>query len=99
MMQCPLCGHPKIHKQGKTSKGSQCYRYPHCHPTFSKTFDTLYYRRQVSLQTIQTHTEGSSLRGLSRITGVTYNTCMGVVRSAGSRVTLDSRVWLHNERN
>lgn len=72
-MQCPLCGHPKSHKHGKTSKGSHRYRCPHCHQTFSETFDTLYYRRQISLQTLQkilqSHAEGSGLRGLARITG------------------------------
>ena len=37
------------------------------------TFDTLYYRRQVSKEDVrivlQSHAEGSSLRGISRISG------------------------------
>lgn len=70
-MPCPLCGHEKVHKHGKTSKGSQRYLCPHCHQTFSETFDTLYYRRQVNpaeVHTIlQSYAEGSSLRGVSRI--------------------------------
>lgn len=91
-MQCLLCGHLKPHKHGKTSKGSQRYRCPHCHQTFSETFDTLYYRRQISSRQIKTilqaHAEGSSLRGLSRITGVAYNTCVSVVRSASHKAQL-----------
>ena len=48
-MQCRLCGHPKTHKHGKTSKGSQRYICPNCQKTFTETFDTLYYRRQMAL--------------------------------------------------
>lgn len=95
-MQCLLCGHPKTHKQNTTSKGSQRYRCSHCQQTFSETFDTLYYRRQISSQTIQTilqsHAEGSSLKGLSRITGVAYNPCMSVVRSASHKAQM-----IHNQ--
>lgn len=60
-----------------------------CQQTLSDTFDTLYYRRQISPQTIQTilqsHAEGSSLRGLPRVTGVAYNTCVSVIRSASHK--------------
>ena len=88
-MECPLCGHPKTHKHGKTSKGSQRYRCPHCQQTFSETFDTLYYRRQISPATVdtilQSHSEGSSLRRLSRIAGVAYNTCVSVIRAASQK--------------
>jgi len=44
-MQCPLCSHPKAHKHGRTSKGSQRYRCLNCQQTFTDTFDTIYYRR------------------------------------------------------
>ena len=83
-MECPLCGHLKTHKHGKTSKGSQ-----RCHQTFSETFDTLYYRRQISPETVhtilQSHSEGSSLRGLPQIAGVAYNTCVSIVRAASQK--------------
>ncbi|ABW32166.1 hypothetical protein AM1_C0233 (plasmid) [Acaryochloris marina MBIC11017] len=63
LMQSPLCDHPKIHKPGKTSKGSQRYRCLDCQQTFSETFDTLYYRLQISSEMIQAilqaHAEGS----------------------------------------
>lgn len=51
-----------------------------------------YYRRQISPETIQTilqsYAEGSSLRGLSRITGVAYNMCVSVVHSASHKAQL-----------
>ncbi len=72
-MKCPLCGYEKPHKHGKTSKGSQRYFCPQCQQTFTDTFDTLYYRCQVSEEEVrivlQAHAEGSSLRGISRISG------------------------------
>lgn len=91
-MECPLCGHPKTHQHGTTSKGSQRYRCPHCQQTFSETFDTFYYRRQIPPETVhtilQSHAEGCSLRGLPRIAGVAYNTCVSVVRAASQPAQL-----------
>lgn len=69
-MLCPLCSHDKTYKHGKTSKGSQRYRCLLCKQTFTNTFDTIYYRRQVSEEEVrivlQAHCEGTSLRGISR---------------------------------
>lgn len=91
-MECPLCGHPKAHKHSRTSKGSQRYRCPQCRQTFSETFDTLFYRRRVSEETIrmilQAHAEGSSLRGVSRISGVAYNTSVSLIRAASQKAQL-----------
>lgn len=85
-MECPLCGHTKAHKHGKMPNGHQRYLCPACRQTFSESFDSLYYRRQVSLeqirQVLQAHSEGSSLRGISRTTGLAYNTVVSIVRSA-----------------
>ncbi len=84
-MQCPLCGNEKAHKHGKTSKGGQRYLCPNYHKIFSNTFDTIYYRRHIDSAEIHTirpsHTEGSSLRGISRITQKSYGTVVSVVRS------------------
>lgn len=91
-MNCPFCDHPKAHKHGLTSKGSQRFCCPNCHQTFTETFDTLYYRRQVTPEEIETilqsHVEGSSLRGLSRIGKRAYNTVVSVVRAASYRAQL-----------
>ena len=61
-MECPFCNHPKGHRHGKTSKGSQRYFCPMCQQSFTEMFDTLYYRRQTTPEEIrvvlQAHSEG-----------------------------------------
>jgi transposase-like protein len=77
--------------------GHQRYFCPECKQTFSESFDTLYYYRHVSpaqiQQVLQAHSEGSSLRGISRITGVAYNTVVSIVRSASAKAQL-----IHNDQ-
>ena len=84
-MECRLCGYPSTHKHGKAPNGSQRYFCHQCKQTFNERFDTLYYHRQVMpepiRQVLQAPSEGSSLRGISRTTGLAYNT---VVRGATS---------------
>jgi transposase-like protein len=91
-MECLLCGYDKVHKHGKTSKGSQWYYCPHCRQTFTDTFDTIHYRRQVKPEQIRTvlqaHSEGSSLRGVERTSGLAYRTVVNLVRYAGSKAQL-----------
>ncbi len=91
-MKCPLCGHDKPHKHGKTSKGSQRYFCPKCQQTFTDTFDTLYYRRQVSEEdmriVLQSHAEGSSLRGISRSSGLAYDTVVSIVQAAALKAQM-----------
>jgi transposase-like protein len=88
-MQCPLCGHDKADKHGRTPKGVQRFKCPQCNQTFTETLDTLYYRRQVSEAEVhtmlQSHSEGASLRGVSRITRRAYNTVVSVVRQASHK--------------
>lgn len=95
-MKCLLCGHYKTHKHGQTSKGSQRYYCPICQQTFTETFDTLYYRRQVEPEKIQmvlqAHSEGSSLRGVSRTTRLAYNTVVSLVGKASVKEQM-----VHNE--
>jgi transposase-like protein len=96
-MKCPLCDHEKPHKHGKTSKGSQRYFCPKCQQTFTETFDTLYYRRQVSQEDVrivlQSHAEGSSLRGISRISGLAYDTVVSIVQAAAEKAQM-----VHNHK-
>ena len=91
-MKCSLCGHDKPHKHGKTSKGSQRYFCPRCRQTFTDTFDTLYYRRQISAEDVrivlQSHAEGSSLRGISRISGLAYDTVVSIIQAAAERAQM-----------
>ncbi len=95
-MECPLCGHIKAHKHGKMPNGHQRYFCPACQQTFCESFDSLYYRRHVSpeqiRQVLQAHSEGSSLRGISRTSGLAYNTVVSIVRSASQKAQL-----VHNQ--
>jgi transposase-like protein len=96
-MDCRLCAHPNTHKHGKMPSGHQRYFCPGCKQIFSESFDTLYYWRRVSpqqvQQVLQAHSEGSSLRGISRITGLAYNTVVSIVRQASIKAQL-----LHNDQ-
>ena len=77
---------------GITSKGSQRYRCLNCKQTFTSTFDTIYYRRQVTFEEVrivlQSHCEGTSLRGISRISGLSYNTGVSLIRAASQKAQM-----------
>ena len=72
--------------------GHQRYLCPACKQTFSESLDTLYYWRRVSpqrvQQVLQAHSDGSSLRGIGRITGLAYNTVVRIVRAASTKAQL-----------
>jgi transposase-like protein len=91
-MSCLLCSHGKTYKHGKTSSGSQSYRRClNCKQTFTSTFDTIYDRRQVRFEDVrivlQSHGEKTRLRGISRITGLSYNTGVSLIRAASQSPT------------
>lgn len=69
--------------------GHQRYFCPNRQQTFCESFDTLYYYRHVSPQQIdqvlQAHSEGTSLRGISRISGLAYNTVVSIIRASSSK--------------
>lgn len=52
----------------------------------------MYYHRQVTpeqiRQVLQAHSEGSSLRGISRTSGLAYNTVVSIVRTASQHAQL-----------
>ncbi len=89
-MECRLCGCPSTHKHGKAPNGSQRYFCPQCQQTFNERFDTMYYHRHVSeeqiRQVLQAHSEGRSLRGISRTSILAYNTAVSLVRAAAQLV-------------
>ncbi len=91
-MPCPLCSHDKTYMHGKTSSGSQRYRCLKCKQTFTDTFDTIYYRRQVSQEKVrivlQSHCEGTSNGGISRVSGLSYNTGVSLIRAASQKAQL-----------
>ena len=78
--------------KGITSKGSQRYRCPFCKQTFTSTFDTIYYRWQVSFEQVrivlQSHCEGTSLRDISRISGLSYNTGVSLIRAVSQKAQM-----------
>ena len=85
-MKCPLCGHEKPDKHGLASKGAKRYFCPKCRQTFTETFDTLYYRHQVSEEEVrivlQSHAEGSALKlvaKLARWLRICFNTGLRMV--------------------
>jgi transposase-like protein len=98
-MKCPLCGYEKPHKHGKTSKGAERYFCPKCRQTLAETFDPLYYRRQVSSEDVrivlQSH-EGSSLRGISRISGLAYDTVVSIVQAAAQKAQMVHTASVYN---
>lgn len=77
--------------------GHQRYCCPACHQTFAESFDSLYYRRHISPEQmrkgLQAHSEGSSLRGISRTTKLAYNTVVSFVRAASQKAQL-----VHNQK-
>ncbi len=85
-MECPFCGHLKAHKHGCTPKGHQRFKCSKCNHTFTDTLDTLYYRSQLCPEEVhtilQSHSEGSSLRGIARISGRSFNTVASLVQRA-----------------
>ena len=87
-----LCGHSKAHTYGKMPNDHQRYLCPACQQTFSESFDSLYYRRHTSpehiRQVLQAHSEGSSLRGISRTTKLASNTVVRIVRAASAKAQL-----------
>ncbi len=91
-MECRLCGYSKVHKHGKMPNGHQRYFCPNCKQTFSESFDTLYYYRHISPeqihQVLQAHSEGTSLRGISRVSRLAYNTVVSIVRSSSAKAQL-----------
>lgn len=91
-MECLLCGHEITHKHGKTAKGFQRYKCPKCNQTFPEHFGTLYYNRHLRPEEVhtilQSHAEGSSLRGVSRISGRAYGTVVSLVRDAAHKAQM-----------
>jgi len=95
-MKCPFCDHERVHKHGKTAQGVERFKCPNCNNTFTATFDTVSYRRQVSeaeIHTIlQSHQEGVSIRGISRISGRSINTVTQIVQKASEKAQM-----VHNQ--
>ena len=90
-MNCPFFEHPTTHKHGRTSKGSQRLKCAGCQRTCTETFDTLYYRRQVTAEQIE-------LESWSKQTkfGTSFET-PGIIFSPDDAVIPDV-IWISHER-
>ncbi|WP_081581039.1 hypothetical protein [Synechococcus sp. PCC 7502] len=57
--------------------------------TFVETFDTIYYHRHIGVEKIhlvlQSQSEGVSLRGIARLSGLAYNTIVSIIRQASQK--------------
>jgi len=95
-MECILCGHHKVYGHGTTSKGNARYECPKCKKTFVETFDTIYYHRHIDAEKIhlvlQSQSEGVSLRGIARLSGLAYNTVVSIIRQASQKTQM-----IHNQ--
>jgi transposase-like protein len=95
-MQCPYCDHPQAYKHDRTSKGNQRFKCPQCGQTFTETLNILYYQRQVTVEEVetilQTHAEGSRLRGVSRVSRRADGTVVSLLRAASEQSQL-----VHNQ--
>jgi len=104
-MQCPYCDHPKAHKHDRTSKGHQRFKCPQCGKTFTETLNTIDYRRQVTAEEVKTilqiQAEGTSLRGISRVSHRAYGTVVSLLRAASEKSQLvpgQSHLYLDKKR-
>ena len=64
----------------------------HCQSHLPRKKSLSYYYRHVSpeqiRQVLQAHSEGSSLRGISRISGLAYNTVVSIIRAASVKAQI-----------
>ena len=76
----------------QVSKDFNYLECPNCKQIFTDTFDTIYYRRQVTQEKVgivlPSHCEGTSLRGISRISGLSYNTGVSLIRAASQKAQM-----------
>ena len=45
---------------------------------------------------LQSHAEGSSLRGISRISGLAYDTVVSIVQAAAEKAQMVHNAWVQN---
>jgi transposase-like protein len=95
-MKCRFCDHELVYTHSTTSQGVERFKCAACQHTLTDTFDTLYYRRQVSEaqvhQILQSHQAGVSLRGISRITGRSITRVTQIVPKASEKAQM-----VHNQ--
>jgi transposase-like protein len=71
---CPSCGSERVIRYGKDGKGTQRYRCHACAHTFREHPGTRAYSEKKKAEILATYQERTSLRGLTRIFGVSRTT-------------------------
>lgn len=73
-MNCYHCGSEQTHKHGKTGNGKQRYQCGECGRSFREDPKVAGYPPAAKEQILRAYQERTSLRGLTRIFGVSRNT-------------------------
>jgi transposase-like protein len=73
-MKCYHCGSAAVHKHGKTRNGKQRYKCRACQRSLRENPSTNSYDEATQEQILRAYQERTSLRGLTRIFGVSRNT-------------------------
>lgn len=83
---CPRCGHNKTYIHGKTRRSKTRYFCPGCDRTFLTTIGTFLYNKKASdeqaKQIIRSRSQGQSWRSISKISGLSCNTVISIVKAA-----------------
>jgi transposase-like protein len=74
VLECPSCGSDQVIRHGKGPKGVQRYRCRACARTFRENPGTRAYSEQKKREILAAYQERTSLRGLTRIFGVSRTT-------------------------
>ncbi len=73
-LSCPSCGSDQVIRHGKAANGKQRYRCQTCTRTFRLNPGSRAYSEERKAEILAAYQERTSLRGLSRIFGVSRNT-------------------------
>ena len=82
-MLCSHCGSDSYRKDGSTSNGKQKYRCKGCGRTFRENPGTNAYSEERKEEILRAYHERTSLRGLTRIFGVSRQTVTSWLKKSG----------------
>ncbi len=88
---CPHCGSDSVIRHGKAANGKQRYRCHACSRTFRENPGSRAYSEERKAEILAAYHERSSLRGLSRIFGVSRNTVSAWLREQAAALPPSGR--------
>lgn len=88
-MQCYHCGSSRVHKHGKTSNGKQRFWCRACQRSLREQPQINGYDEQRKEEILRAYHERASLRGLSRVFGVSRNTVSSWLKKANALPPLE----------